>query len=305
MRTVTPDAPIGVIVGRFQTPSLHDGHKELIDEVRSRHPKVLILVGCKRGVMCTRKNPLDYYTRLLMIREEFPNVVVLPIYDMPSDHDWSKAVDEKIGDAFGGLGDAVLYGSRDSFIPHYHGRWSTVELEDSKAISGTQARKLASDDVRVHEEFRRGVVYGAFNRHPVAYPTVDMVLYDSDHDAVLLGRKVSDEPGKWRFPGGFVDPSDPSLEAAAKRELSEEVGQVETHEPVYLGSLQIDDWRYRGEVDTIMTSVFFFTYMFGPIDAGDDLHEVRWVPLAELNPSDLVSFHQPILEMFKAHLEKE
>jgi bifunctional NMN adenylyltransferase/nudix hydrolase len=301
LNQVTPDAEIGVIVGRFQAPSLHGGHLDLIETVAASHPKVLILVGCKPSVMCTRNNPLDYHTRMLMIRDAFPDVSIMPLYDRPSDDDWSREVDGKVRDAFGGIGRVVLYGSRDGFIPHYSGKHATVELAPSRNVSATEARKLASNDVRSTEDFRRGVTYAAFNKHPVAYPTVDMILTDGER--ILVGRKPNDPIGKWRFPGGFVDPSDKSLEAAAKRELREETG-VDAGRVEYLGSTQINDWRYANEVDCIMTSVFCMEYLWGPAIAGDDLSEVRWVGLDEIDTLDLMELHEPILELALAHLKK-
>jgi nicotinamide mononucleotide adenylyltransferase len=34
---------LGVIIGRFQVPELHDGHKKLIDLVKKKSDKVFIL----------------------------------------------------------------------------------------------------------------------------------------------------------------------------------------------------------------------------------------------------------------------
>ena len=295
------EAEYGVIIGRFQVPSLHDGHTGLIDRVRTKHRKVIILIGSTPGILVTRRNPLDYHTRMLMIRQAYPDISILPINDMPSDKDWSKSVDRRILEATDGNESVVLYGSRDSFIPHYSGKFRVTELESSRSNSGTEIRQRLSDDVRLSEDFRLGVIYAAFHRHKCVYPTVDIALYKVDQNGreseILLGRKISDPPDLWRFPGGFVDPSkDKSFEEAALRELREEVGMVEVCAPKFVTSLLIDDWRYRSELDKVFTTVFKVQYIFGIVEAGDDLDRVQWFPLNKSTRSIIMSQHQPIFD---------
>ena len=308
MEARTPDADVGVIIGRFQVPDLHDGHRDLIDTVRRKHKKVLIFVCSTPGVYATRKNPLDYFTRMMMIQEHYPNLAILPLHDMPSDYDWSRAVDTKISETFGNHVSGVLYGSRDAFIPYYHGRYPTVELADSVDISGTAVREAASNEVRQHSEFRRGAVYGAYNKHPAVYPTVDIAVlrYDGTKPLIALGRKPNDLPNKWRLPGGFVDPvKDQDLESAAKRELGEEMGVTVDTDLTYLGSHNVNDWRYRNEVDSVVTTLFLTHYLWGPITAADDLSEAKWFDLTDFNMDTLVEGHQPLMEMILSHLNKE
>ena len=309
MKVRTPDADVGVVIGRFQVPDLHDGHLELIDSVVNKHKKVLMFICSTPGVLVTRKNPLDYFTRMTMLQEEYPDMIFLPLNDMPSDHDWSKVVDIKIRETFSNDPSVVLYGSRDAFIPHYHGSYPTVELAESFDISGTDVRKIASNEVRRHSEFRRGVVYAAHNKHPAVFPTVDIAVirYDAVKAKIALGRKPNDLPNVWRLPGGFIDPGkDQTLEAAAIRELHEEMGvSLNVDELQYVGSRHVDDWRYRNELDQIVTTVFLTKYLWGPLTAGDDLSEAKWFDLDDFKMDILVEGHQPLMQMILEHLDNE
>ena len=111
---------IGVIIARFQTPYLHDGHKALINEVLSKHGKTVIVLGVS-PIRGSRRNPLDFHTREKMIKKEYPEVVVLPLPDHPLDAKWSSGLDTLLSNTFPGSS-FTLYGSRDCFINYYSGK---------------------------------------------------------------------------------------------------------------------------------------------------------------------------------------
>ncbi len=82
----------GVIIARFQSPYLHPGHMELIQKVGEKHHKLVIVLGvCP--IIGSRRNPYDFHTREKMIKAAFPNVIVLPLSDHPSDEKWSKKLE--------------------------------------------------------------------------------------------------------------------------------------------------------------------------------------------------------------------
>ncbi len=310
---ITRPTTVGVIVGRFQVHDLTPGHLELISQVSALHKKVLILLGSTPGVLVTRNSPLDFQTRRTMINDQFPGITVLPIRDMPNDDDWSRAVDFQI-DAAVMLGTITLYGSRDSFIPFYSGKHNCVELPTTFDVSGTEIRNSLSNEIRSSRDFRHGVVYAAFNRHPVAFPTVDIALLSYEQGAlsalgqrqVVLIRQAQDPVGYWRFPGGFVDPNDMSLEAAAARELREETGVCPgILQFDYIGSRRQESWRYRNEVDGI-TTTFFAAACSGSrsLTPGDDAVEAEWFLADGIEPI-LIPEHQGLGRMLQSYLKKE
>lgn len=295
VKVTEPTYDVGVIVGRFQVPQLHDGHKALIQTVSERHDMVVLILGCS-PLWSTKSNPLDRMAREQMIGENFPNVWVKYINDHPSDNVWSQKLDSLVKELCGPARKAMLYGSRDSFIQYYHGVLPTAELEAESVLSGTEARKLVGTaKTRPTEDFRAGVVYATQQRYGIAYPTVDIAILDGP--SILLGRKQQEN--RFRFVGGFVDPKDESKEAAARREVQEETGLSVT-DPKYVGSLRVDDWRYRSEVDKVMTSVYVAHKQFGKAKPADDISEVRWVPSKELNDDFLQAEHRPILALLRA-----
>lgn len=285
---------IGVVIARFQIDDLHEGHKALLNQVNEENEKLVVLLGC-----CTPRhttsNPLDYKTRRLMVHSYYPESDIFPLNDKRLDEVWTKQLDTLLSQLY--PTDTVrLYGSRDSFASHYSGKYEVVDVEQAWVSPPATHRReqISSVDPIGSTEFRRGVIYAAYNRYPICWPAVDIAILKGD-DELLLVRKP--EELKYRFPGGIVDPEDESFEAAAKREVGEETG-LETTDYQYIKSKKINDWRYKGVKDDI-TSVFFkCKYVFGTPIPLDDLKggDAKWFKISEVEPSTLVTEHVFLFE---------
>jgi bifunctional NMN adenylyltransferase/nudix hydrolase len=281
---------IGVIIARFQTPWLHEGHKALIEAVQTRHNKTVIVLGIS-PVLGSRINPLDFPTRERMIKKEYPSVVVLPLSDHPLDTKWSANLDNLLANTFPGATFA-LYGSRDSFITYYSGKNQVEELPKHGDYSATEIRESLKEKIMDAVEFRAGIIYAYSNTYLKVFPTVDIAVFRNDRKEILLGKKENDQ--KWRLLGGFSDPTDDSFEAAALRELQEECGPVQVGPMQYETSFRVNDWRYKNEPDKIITTLFSTEYVSGEPIGSDDIAVVEWVALSNL--ADLMKNNQTAKE---------
>jgi len=278
------DFEVGVVIGRFQTNRLHKGHIDLINHVLSNHKKTVLILGVSR-VQNTKKNPLDFASRKAMIQKSFPSLMILPVMDQRYDEKWSSEIDSAISMPFGEK-KTVIYGSRDSFIPHYKGKFQVIELEASFNHNATNIRADVAKETLDSTDFRSGVIYSAFNQRPVSYPTVDICAYN-DEGEILMGRKPNEK--YWRFVGGFVDPTDESYEKAALREFREETGgNCVISDLKYILSHRVKDWRYAKEESGIMTTLFLGRKNMGYAKASDDIADVKWIPIREFSNFDTV-----------------
>lgn len=285
---------VGVVLGRFQVASLHDGHVALLTAVSARCRQLVVLIGVSPAQFNLR-DPLPFVCREAAVRSAFPEAIVLPVEDQSSDAYWSERVDA----ALATLGsDITIFGGRDNSLAKYSGRWPTETLADVGHPDVAGEHDRAAEYIRRSPLFRAGMVYAAKIRYPTAFQTVDVVA--TQGMMVLAGRKRGETA--YRFPGGFVDPvHDRSLEAAAKREFTEECGLLETGPMIYIGSTRVDDWRYRASTDKITTAVFTARVLWGTPVAGDDLDFVVWMTPDALR-SEIHPVHKPLLDLYERHL---
>lgn len=284
---------IGVLVARFQTNDLHDGHKYVIDQVVKNHKKVIIFLGVPKFVG-TKKNPLDFDTRKKMIQQYYPDIVVSSIPDTNDNHIWAKELDKRIREIYP-HGDVLLYGSRDSFIPYYHqglGKFITKELDPLGTFTATDVRRLISEEVKNSIDFRSGVIYHAYNLYPRVIPTLTLIPFNSDKTKILISKKYNEN--SWKLISGFILPSDDTIELSGKRILLNKAGtNIESENYQYFASMKVEDWRFRGEDDKVMTTIMTCDYLWGQINPSDDISEIKWISIKELKKStSLISLDQ-------------
>jgi bifunctional NMN adenylyltransferase/nudix hydrolase len=268
---------IGVIICRMQVHILTPAHIALLNKVCENHKKVIICLGVPK--IPDDRNPLDFATRKIMIQNYYPNVMIIPINDCRYNKDWSNNLDKQISLVFGDR-KTLLYGSRDSFISYYSGKHQVIELISNVNYSGTEVRKEVRREILETSDYRAGVITGKADRYPTAYNTVDVACINNSGE-VLLARKPDED--KFRFIGGFIDPKDESKEASASREFGEETGGCEIGDLKYVCSQKIDDWRYRRSKDSIMTTLFVGKFIFGSPTPTDDVCELKWYDIIELD----------------------
>ncbi len=293
----------GVIVGRFQCSELTEGHRTLFDSVIARHNKVICLIGLS-AIKSSKNNPLDFEARRKMLVEEYPEIQVFYIKDHPSNEAWSKSLDEIVSTHIPPNTVVKLYGSRDSFIKYYSGKFETKELLQESFTSGTEDRENNAFAALNTKDFRKGVIWATQNQYDSVYPAVDIAIIDKgtksfedEPDRLLLARKPMET--KYRFVGGFVDPRGTGgqanfLEANARREVCEET-HLETGNYQYVDSFLVDDWRYRGERSKIATTLFTCDYTFGKPTPDDDICELRFFKISKDIMSEIVDEHKPLM----------
>jgi bifunctional NMN adenylyltransferase/nudix hydrolase len=307
---------LAFIVGRFQNVELHAGYFHLLERA-SLLPDVtdIVIIMGSSPVPATRHNPFTFEERkqmfidsVLSYKDYMLSHIAGFIEQMDQNEDavWSKNLDRAIDkficndNRFYHTHDPILVCSRDSFKPYYSGDVEVVEVEpDEYSTTSTEDRdNVARQKGFVNKAYLVGKLKGIYAKYPTVYATVDIAIINETFNEILLGRKHRET--KWRFPGGFSDPTDMSFEDAAKREAREEVGNIELADWQHVGSMRVDDWRYRKGVDKIITNFYRCSYIFGKPVASDDLAEIKWFKLDEIKHEDMFPGHIELLKKLKS-----
>lgn len=290
---------LGVIVGRFQVPELHEAHLALIKYAVANFDDVLILIG--KAPTPSKSNPLpsNYVKNMILNSIGECGATIGTVEDRPTNEEWSIALDERIMDLFPNH-DPTLLGGRDSFIPRYTGINKTRQLGPewfgvAGASSGTEVRKRINSRDYESKAFYAGYIAAVRDRRDLIFNTVDILVTRDCGREVLLGRKKVDDG--LRLPGGFVDVGELPEDAAA-RELHEETGIVA--KPEYVDDLIIPDWRFRDSTDVILTRLYRVEVpLSAAVHAGDDLEKLDWHKVNDLRAEDLADSHKVFIDYIK------
>jgi len=276
---------IGVVIGRFQVDALSEAHEALIEVAKSNNDEFIVGIGTS-VVKIEITNPLSYEIRKEMIQSDFPNAIIIPIHDVGNLKYWNRILDETLN-KYSENAEITIYGGRDSLIDTYDGKFKTERIKEFP-ISGTEIRENISKNSINTVDFRRGIIFAANQRYPSGYSVVDAICVDGDK--ILMGKKANRD--QICLIGGFFDPEkDNTLEDAVIRELKEETG-ITGKNPKYLTSRKIDDYRFRKESNKLISAAFVLEYESGEAKADDDIAEVKWYNITEL---DIEEFYNSII----------
>jgi 8-oxo-dGTP diphosphatase len=133
--------------------------------------------------------------------------------------------------------------------------------------------------------------------------TVDIVIprlspLDSRWEVVLIQRRKPPSEGMWALPGGHLTVNDPSLEAAAQREVQEETG---LNIPLYLFQ-QVQTYEdFEDPRGKYVCLLYVLREPLSPeakIEAGDDASHVQWYSVENLQSLPSLAFnHIRLLRM--------
>lgn len=294
-----------VVLAYFQNINLTQKDKDYLYSLKPENGDMLAILDVKRGA-CTAEQPLRPNQRQDILRghKKLFNAGVAEHVHIKDNERWSLILDETIGrNMTTGTTHIVFYAAK-SLADKYCGKYQVEVMEDIPGLTDVSA----AVGVKPHtsNDFRQGIMYAEQRRFPMVYSTVDIAIVDPTAQYVLLGRKKDEK--LWRFPGGFVDPTDVSKEAAWCRELSEEVPfGVESYlsEIEYICSNIVPDCRYTGR-DKIMTTMFgaVVEFKIDELEAGDDLAEVQLFKIDESLFDKMTDDHHPALKSFLAWATK-
>lgn len=293
---------VGVVVGRFQVDNLTIGHRLVLDTAKENSDLLVILIGSS-VTRNTINNPLTRHIVYMMLMDSYPEAIIGGLEDCPSNEIWSESLDKMVE----GYGDITLYGGRDSFAKFYKGKFP-VHICPDVGGSATEIRDKIGKGETVPTnpvDFRRGMIFSAYNKYPVCYPTVDAIIYHPESYSIVLGKREGVD--LFQFPGGFYEESDRDIKSCLYREVQEETGlkRSQLGGAIWIAGLTVNDYRYKGSGDSVLTSLFIVScHERYDLSADDDLFSVEWKRISEITEDSFIRAHIPLWRIFEQR-EKE
>lgn len=304
---------LGVIIGRFQVPSPHDGHKLLINTAIEQSDKVIVLIGSVNRSPSPR-NPFSYQARKQAILKEYPNVQCFPLNDyMYNDSQWITDVVTTISKHKMPADKVTLFGhfKKGNDYLKWFPQYKNVNVQSNIQISGEVVRQQSvaylpetvRDDIEYYKKEQ-----ALFSSYPfketLNFNCADAVLECAGH-ILLIRRKFAPGRESWALPGGFKNSNETFLECAL-RELQEETN-VRVPEKVLRGSIvnsKLFDNPNRSEGIPRNT---FAVHIVIDVDANGELprangrsdaSETRWLAINDiLNNMHIYSDHGDIISI--------
>ncbi len=263
MPTVRQIGRKAALAVRFQGKEIHAGQRALLAHVLKRHrsSNTLIAIGFTGGV-ATDKDPLRRDMVEQMIRQTWPhrNYRIRFLKDNAIGPEfWSRDFDKLANEEFPGES-PLLYGAADSFLKEYSGKHEKVVIPTKPGVRGTQLRQQAK--LPQTKDARAALIFASQFRPPFAYSTTDLAIVNRKKRTVWLIGKRGHE-GFLTFIGGHFQKGDGTGGRCALREQSEEVLGMRVGPPKIIENFEIDDPRYRGSKDTVMTGFYESEYLSG------------------------------------------
>lgn len=309
---------LGVLIGRFQVPEMHEGHRFLVREMLEQCDEVLVLFGSANRAKSV-KNPFSYPERAQAAKKLFPKIWVAPLNDyLYNDSQWMadvaatiEALKVLVQQKHNTKVEVVLYGHQKDGNDYlnWFPQFEYVNVNSEILISGTQIRESflhllpqsVQDDFNYFEKERK-----QFLSYP--YPDSlniccgDAVVECLGH-VLLIQRKWAPGAGNWALPGGHKHTQETFLDCAI-RELYEETN-LRVPEKVVRGSIRgtklFDSPKRSSGIPKLTQAVHI---VLKPDQDGslprargqDDAQQTRWVPIAEcLNSYQLHDDHGDII----------
>jgi bifunctional NMN adenylyltransferase/nudix hydrolase len=220
---------------------------------------------------------------------------------------------------------------QSSYYLNLFPQWGAVEVDNYKGISATPIRETIFADAvnnseleqllpsNVQDELKAFFTTSEYHEvkseqafvakykqawsdapYAPTFVTVDAVVTQSGH-VLMVERKARPGKGLLALPGGFVDHGEKLVDACL-RELREET-RLKVPAPVLNGSIksqQVFDDPYRSARGRTITHAFYIELApnkaLPKVKGGDDAKHAMWVPLAELDPTQIFEDHYFIIQ---------
>lgn len=247
---------IGVIVGRFQSPYLTDGHKALLKEAYQNSDEVAIFL-LNNTIPFSDSNPLPFDLRqallLNYVTREYKDKKTT-FYSLPDQKYKSTlmfSIDQALITAYTNMVKFTMYGGPRSLAATYCGIAEVKLIEDNfHSNRSKDARNEAYDTQAFNVDFLKGVIHALNYRRVVCHNYIVSVLLHQDEDGETYCIAREDSKLKRHvFPTESVVSTYDTYEEQSKASMEQMFKGAIISSGSHIVSMKVDDWRFGNTSD--------------------------------------------------------
>lgn len=290
---------IGVVVGRFQTAFLTDGHKAVLKRAYDENEALIIFIA-EETVPFSIESPLPYDVREGMLKEQlrlYGMGKLVQFYKLP-DFKYASTISHVIDQVLihkhgGTVNEFTLYFGPTAFLADRYNGIAKVKVIDHvlTQTSSVRIRRSAYDMDAFNVSHHMGMIHAVGNRVPTPHLFICHIILHGmvDTNQGLLGLKKS-EMKKLTLPLDEVSGVHNSPTDQAKDWIKKKFPQGVSGDTRLINALKIDDWRFRNSEDFAIYLVYL-TRLFGATDIPEEFEK----KLMPFEPTDWESEFLPII----------
>ncbi len=326
-------------IGRFEM--FHNGHLTVVKQALAVSTRVVLLVGsagkhpdARSPWTYAERESMIFAALKEELGADYHRVSIEPIFDHPfDDQQWiagvqlamsnnTKPTDTKMA-LIGYAKDETSY-----YLNIFGGKFDVIQAVKTVDINATDLREdmfaggatwqasVPAAIAKYINLWKAGAAFGVLARehqyireykksweaapYPVILVTVDAVVVQSGH-ILMITRKSAPGEGLLALPGGFVEHTEPFLDAVL-RELTEET-RIKVPAPVLIRSItdtKLFDAPRRSLRGRVITQAYKFeldsTKPLPQVKGRSDAKKAEWIPLSEVREDQCFEDHYHIIQ---------
>lgn len=260
---------IGIIVGRFQSPYVTEGHKAVI-RIAAKAEDEIVFFLLDNKIPFSERNPLPYDIREKMLSTymlgEFKHKKFrfFALQEQKYAGSMQRAIDYTMTKNFDSKDAFTMYGGPGSYAERYGGLATVQMIDRIYGMNSGDARRCAYDMEVQTTNLLQGVIHALNYRSPVCYNyIVNVVLYDKGESTEIL--VVDDSRMRHHvLPTFEVNNAHSSFEAQAISEITKIIPTAILGNTTHVKSFKVADWRFRNSQDFCYYHLVLYRFMNRP-----------------------------------------
>ncbi len=246
----------GVVIGRFQAPIIIGGHRTILQAAAKDNDELIIFIA-DNEIPFSHSNIIPYEIREALLADFIKSSINKTVHFYKLDDQKyasyiQAAIDHVLAVHYdvGKTNEATLYGGPGNFAERYSGIMKVKLIEKvNLGPSAEQARSVAYNHMNYSATFCSGIIKAIRQREPICHNyVISVAIGDNGRENQILVEQ-NERMKRLILPTFEVVKRFDNLIHQSFAELRDIVPNIVLSTGTQMGSVRVDDWRFRDSDD--------------------------------------------------------